>query len=144
MKQRAARTGIARVPRVGKLQRVDVTRDEFNRVIEMLNERAEIINHIRRELELQFRRTAQIQAPLDRVTTIVERIAPAHGRSSRATIARATPGAGDNRVSPLFCAHSFSTTIHRSNPQAERLQSRGLSHADWMQRGTLARVRLAL
>jgi hypothetical protein len=82
MSKRAGRKRIARVPKVSKLQRNDVTREEFNHVIEMLNERGEIINQIRRELELQFRRMAQIQAQLDRVATMAERDRLAFGTPS--------------------------------------------------------------
>jgi len=57
---------------VPKSRRIDVTRAELDRVIDLLNERGAIVNDIRehverntRELEVQFTRLAQIQADLD-------------------------------------------------------------------------------
>ena len=47
--------------------RIDVTREEYNHIIEVLNERGEIINGLRKELEVQFKRMAQIQSELDEV-----------------------------------------------------------------------------
>jgi hypothetical protein len=44
-----------------------VTRAEFNRVIGILNERGEILTDIRRTLDIQFKRIAQLQAELDMV-----------------------------------------------------------------------------
>jgi hypothetical protein len=46
-------------------KRVDVTRAEFNRVIAILNERGVIINGLRDNQEMQFKRIAQLQAELD-------------------------------------------------------------------------------
>jgi hypothetical protein len=66
------RKRIRRAPRIPKSRRVDVTRAEFDRVIDLLNERGRIINDIRNQLEantktieLQFTRFAQVQADLD-------------------------------------------------------------------------------
>ena len=63
---------IRKVRPVPKSRRIDVTRAEFDRVIDLLNERGAIINEIRehverntRDLEVQFTRLAQIQADLD-------------------------------------------------------------------------------
>ena len=53
---------IARVRRAGQLK---VTRAEYDAVIKLLNERGEIINDIRRELQTQFARIAQLQQELD-------------------------------------------------------------------------------
>jgi hypothetical protein len=44
---------------------MDVSRAEFNRVIEILNERGSIINDLRHNQEMQFRRLAQLQAEVD-------------------------------------------------------------------------------
>ena len=44
-----------------------MTRAEFNQVIDVLRERGEIINGLRKELEVQFKRIAQIQSELDEV-----------------------------------------------------------------------------
>jgi prefoldin subunit 5 len=46
-----------------------VTRAEFDAVIELLNERGEIINGIRRELQTQLTRIAQLQQELDELKT---------------------------------------------------------------------------
>jgi hypothetical protein len=54
-----------RLPRIPKSRRVDVTRAEFDRVIDLLNERGEIIEKMRRDLETQFTRIAQLQAEFD-------------------------------------------------------------------------------
>jgi hypothetical protein len=60
------------IPRIPKGRQLDVTRAEFNRVIEILNRRGEIIEEygglleqIRRDLDVQFKRTAQLQAEVD-------------------------------------------------------------------------------
>jgi len=44
---------------------MDVTRAEFDRVIDLLNERGGIIEKMRRDLETQFTRIAQLQAAFD-------------------------------------------------------------------------------
>jgi hypothetical protein len=53
------------LPRSPKSRRMDVTRAEFNHVIDLLNERGEIVDQIRRELDIQFKRIAQLQFELD-------------------------------------------------------------------------------
>jgi hypothetical protein len=49
-----------------------VSRAEFNRVIDRLNERGKIIQDsldgMRRDLDIQFHRIAQLQAEIDRIT----------------------------------------------------------------------------
>jgi hypothetical protein len=52
-------------PRRSALERRDVTRAEFNHVIDLLNERGEILAGLMKELEIQFKRMAQIQSELD-------------------------------------------------------------------------------
>ena len=47
------------------MSRTDVTRAEYNNVLEVLNQREEAINDLRRELEVQFKRMAQMQSELD-------------------------------------------------------------------------------
>ena len=61
------RRKISRVRRIPKSRRVDVTRGEFDRVIDLLNERGEILNNIIRNQDIQFQRIAQIQAELDQI-----------------------------------------------------------------------------
>ena len=70
IKRRAHRT----IPRIPKSHRFDVTRGEFNHVIDLLNKRGEILqeyrislDQMRRELDIQFKRIAQLQSELDRV-----------------------------------------------------------------------------
>ena len=57
----------ARLPRIPKSRRHDVTREEFDRVIDLLNQRGEIVDQMRRELDVQFKRMAQIQLEIDEV-----------------------------------------------------------------------------
>jgi len=52
------------------MQRIDVTRAEFNRVIDLLNERGQILNDLRHNQDVQFRRIAQLQAELDRLACV--------------------------------------------------------------------------
>jgi hypothetical protein len=54
-----------RLPRIPKSRRMDVTRAEFDRVIDLLNERGQIIEKMRRDLETQFTWIAQLQAEFD-------------------------------------------------------------------------------
>jgi hypothetical protein len=66
-----------RLPRIRKSRRVDVTRAEFDRVIDLLNKRGEIVDQMRRDLEavddvrrdldVQFKRIAQLQEEVDRL-----------------------------------------------------------------------------
>jgi hypothetical protein len=44
-----------------------VTREEFDRVIDMLNQRGEIVDHMRRDLDVQFKRIAQLQHEIDEI-----------------------------------------------------------------------------
>jgi hypothetical protein len=54
-------------PRIPKARRAAVTRDEFDRVIDMLNKRAEVVDQMRRDLDVQFKRIAQLQTEIDRL-----------------------------------------------------------------------------
>lgn len=51
--------------RTPKGTRPPVSRAEFDRVIDILNERGVILNDIRRSLDIQFKRIAQMQVELD-------------------------------------------------------------------------------
>ena len=62
------------IPRIPKSRRFDVSRDEFNRVIDLLNTRGEILqeyrsslDQMRRDLDIQFKRIAQLQLELDQI-----------------------------------------------------------------------------
>jgi hypothetical protein len=58
---------IGKARRIPKGQRIDVTRAEFNRVIDILNERGLMLNDLRHNQEIQFRRIADLQAQLDAI-----------------------------------------------------------------------------
>lgn len=59
------RRRVARAKRIPANKRAAVTRAEFNRAIAQLNERAEIMNDLRHNQEMQFQRLAQLQAEVD-------------------------------------------------------------------------------
>jgi len=67
------RVGKAKRIPVGK--RMDVKREEFNRVIAILNERGQIINDLRHNQDMQFQRLAQLQAEMDLIRRAWERSA---------------------------------------------------------------------
>jgi hypothetical protein len=50
---------------IPKGRRTSVHREEFDKVIDLLNKRGEILNDMLRTQEIQFQRIAQIQADLD-------------------------------------------------------------------------------
>jgi hypothetical protein len=69
------------VPRIAKVRRFDVTREELNRVIELLNERGAFLNQhselliaMRRDLDVQFKRIAQLQADIDAVQRMLSKL----------------------------------------------------------------------
>ena len=64
----AKRRLVKSVQPIPKSRRVDVTRGEFDRVIDLLNERGRILNDLLENQEIQFKRIAQMQAALDRAT----------------------------------------------------------------------------
>ena len=53
------------LPRIPKSRRFDVTREEFNHVIDLLNKRGQVVDEMRRELDVQFKRIAQLQQEID-------------------------------------------------------------------------------
>ena len=62
------------IPRISKSRRFDVSRGEFNHVIDLLNERGKILqeyrmslDQMRRDLDIQFKRIAQLQLELDQI-----------------------------------------------------------------------------
>src|SRR3954466_8970271 len=56
-----------RIPRIQKSRRVDVRRDEFNEMVDLLNDRADLLNRVIAEQKIQFMRIAQLQVELDRL-----------------------------------------------------------------------------
>jgi hypothetical protein len=68
MPQKSRRRALPHIP---KARHRDVTRSEFNRVIDSLHERGDIITsnigELRHDLDIQFKRIAQLQAELDQL-----------------------------------------------------------------------------
>jgi hypothetical protein len=62
------------VRRIPKGRRVDVRRDEFDKLVDILNYRGELLNALLREQRIQFERIAQLQAEMDRLKREVERL----------------------------------------------------------------------
>jgi len=75
---RPLRTRIRRVPQPRRkaTKRVDVTRREFNDVIDLLRVRGEVIQEIQRALDVQFQRIADLQAELDAMKRAWQRTKP--------------------------------------------------------------------
>jgi hypothetical protein len=77
------RFGLGAFPKVKKIprprnlrsKRVDVTREEFNRLIELLNQRSDFIDKNRRDLDVQFTRIASLQAEVDEIKRILKKLA---------------------------------------------------------------------
>lgn len=55
--------------RISKTRRSAITRDEYNAIVDILNQRGEAIAFIEKSLAVQFQRIAQLQAELDQVRT---------------------------------------------------------------------------
>jgi hypothetical protein len=56
---------LRRAKRTPKGTRIDVSRAEFDRVLDILKERGPILTGLRKDLDIQFKRIAQMQAELD-------------------------------------------------------------------------------
>jgi hypothetical protein len=72
---------IPKAKRLKRLSRVDVTRAEYNAIIDVLNERNVILNALRQAIqrleqsdEVQLHRTGQIQMELDLVKRALEKL----------------------------------------------------------------------
>jgi hypothetical protein len=61
-------------PRKPGRRRDDVSRAEFNDVLVLLRERGEIITRLRHDLDIQFRRIADLQGELDRIKHAWQRV----------------------------------------------------------------------
>ena len=59
------RHNIKPIRRIPKATWRDITRKEYNALVEILNERGEILSGILKALDVQFQRIAQLQAELD-------------------------------------------------------------------------------
>jgi hypothetical protein len=62
-----AKTPRGHVRRIPKGRRVGIRREEYNHLVDILNERGEILNRLLQDQQIQFQRIAQLQAELDRV-----------------------------------------------------------------------------
>ena len=63
-----------KVPRVHKAKRLQVTREEYNGLVDVLNERGQIIAKMLKDLDIQFKRIAQLQMQLDEVRATQSKI----------------------------------------------------------------------
>ena len=68
----AQKRPVRRAKRIPDGRRSPVSRAEFDRVIEALNEGGEILKDLRQHLDIQFKRIAQIQAELDSVRRVCD------------------------------------------------------------------------
>ena len=59
------RTKPHRLPRIPKPRHLEVKREEFDHVIDLLNERGEFVDRMRLDLDIQFKRIAELQQELD-------------------------------------------------------------------------------
>ena len=65
MNLNATRRPARKIKTISKERRMVIRREEFNHLIDQLNERAETLNALLRNQEIQFQRIAQLQAELD-------------------------------------------------------------------------------
>ena len=73
---------IRKARRPPKSKRVDVTRAEFDGVVDLLNQRGLILNDLHHNLEIQFKRISAMQAEIDRLKRLLDRKAPGGTRDS--------------------------------------------------------------
>ena len=71
-----------KIRRIPKTRRTSVTRDEYNALIEMLNDRGEAIADIQKTLAVQFQRMAQMQAELDELRAARRVRSPGRGSAA--------------------------------------------------------------
>jgi hypothetical protein len=67
------------IERIPKGRRAAIGREEYNRLIDILNERGDMLNQLRDDESIQFQRIAQIQAELDRIKQALARLIPLPG-----------------------------------------------------------------
>jgi len=65
---------IRKLRRIPPTERVDVTREEFDRLLALLNDRSDVINELRHDLDIQFKRMAQIQSEVDEIQRAIQRL----------------------------------------------------------------------
>ncbi len=71
---RRVRTG---VKKIRSDRRIDVTRTEFERVIEVLNARGTMLTDLAHNQDIQFKRIAQLQADFDVLKRALAKLMPA-------------------------------------------------------------------
>jgi hypothetical protein len=74
MALKASRQRRRKFQRIPKARRVAVRRKEFDHLIDLLNERADLLNRILEDQQIQFQRIAQIQAQLDLMQQALARL----------------------------------------------------------------------
>lgn len=74
MTRKSARPDRRRVRRIPKARRMELRREELNRLVDHLNERADVINRLVQDQQIQFQRIAQLQAELDLIKSAWERL----------------------------------------------------------------------
>jgi hypothetical protein len=62
---------LRRAKRTPKGRRINVSRAEFDKVLDILKERGAILIGLRKDLDIQFKRIAQMQAELDVVRQLL-------------------------------------------------------------------------
>ena len=68
------RRAVRKPKRAPAKKRRDVRRDEFDRLVGLANQHGELINEVRHNLEIQFKRMAQIQGELDEAQRSMARL----------------------------------------------------------------------
>jgi predicted nucleic acid-binding Zn-ribbon protein len=58
--------------RIPRMRRIDVNRDEFDRVAAIVAERAAILSALQHDLDIQFKRIAQLQSELEQLQRRME------------------------------------------------------------------------
>jgi hypothetical protein len=69
-----SRRAVRKSKRAPAKKRRDVRRDEFDRLVGLANQHGELINEVRHNLEIQFKRMAQIQGELDEAQRSMARL----------------------------------------------------------------------
>jgi hypothetical protein len=65
---------VRKLRRIPATKRVDVTREEFDDLLSLLNDRSDVINELRHDLDIQFKRMAQIQSEVDEIQRAIQRL----------------------------------------------------------------------
>ena len=79
MTLQSPRRRVRKVKTISKARRMTINRTEFNRLIDLLNERAETINTLLRNQDIQFQRIAQLQAEVDLILMKLKKLTIGQG-----------------------------------------------------------------